>query len=49
MSTYLTTSQKPKKERKTWDKEEWREKAKEKDTEERERMQKNDELMRKGI
>ncbi|KIM26939.1 hypothetical protein M408DRAFT_24962 [Serendipita vermifera MAFF 305830] len=42
------TEKKPKAERKTWDKEEWREKAKEKDAEERERMQKNEELMRKG-
>ncbi|CAG8691548.1 2175_t:CDS:2, partial [Acaulospora colombiana] len=40
--------QKVKKERKTWDKEEWREKAKQKDEDERERMQQNEELMKKG-
>lgn len=38
-----------KKERKTWDKEEYREKAKKKDAEEREEAQKNEERMRQGM
>jgi hypothetical protein len=44
----LTAVHKVKKERKTWDKDEWREKAKVKDTEERELAKQNEELMRKG-
>lgn len=40
---------KAKKERKTWDKEEWREKAKQKDAEDREMAKQNEELMRKGM
>ncbi|PVG02502.1 hypothetical protein CPB86DRAFT_584290 [Serendipita vermifera] len=44
----MAEEEKVKKERKTWDKEEWREKAKQKDEEERDRMQQNEELMKKG-
>jgi hypothetical protein len=46
--TLLMAVYKVKKERKTWDKDEWREKAKAKDAEERELAKQNDELMRKG-
>jgi hypothetical protein len=35
--------------RRTWDKEEFAQKAREKDREEKERMQENEELMRKGL
>lgn len=35
--------------RKKWDKEEYAEKAKKKDQEERERMQENDERMKQGV
>jgi len=44
----LMAVQKVKKERKTWDKDEWREKAKAKDAEDRELAKQNEELMRKG-
>lgn len=44
----LMAVHKVKKERKTWDKDEWREKAKAKDAEERELAKQNDELMKKG-